>query len=152
MQQRTKSQVVWIIFSFGPTSCSRKISSSIDQPSMKRQCAHLILLFLCISEFPWKALWKHFVSLIEKCFKESLLFLLWISAVITTMFSPVLFRSLSPESAVCVFKLQDLKTVFTGSYKTFDMQSNQWSLLQGQQHTKLGQVGRTFYMVMPEYK
>ncbi|XP_067456307.1 semaphorin-4A-like [Thunnus thynnus] len=48
--------------------------------------------------------------------------------------------SLSPESAVCVFKLQDLKTVFTGSYRTFNMQTYQWSPLQGK-HSYLGQCG-----------
>uniref|UniRef100_UPI0037E9A351 semaphorin-4A-like n=1 Tax=Semicossyphus pulcher TaxID=241346 RepID=UPI0037E9A351 len=35
--------------------------------------------------------------------------------------------SLGSESAVCVFKLQDVRTVFRGSYKTFDTQSMQWS-------------------------
>uniref|UniRef100_A0A3Q3SKF8 Semaphorin-4A-like n=1 Tax=Mastacembelus armatus TaxID=205130 RepID=A0A3Q3SKF8_9TELE len=35
------------------------------------------------------------------------------------------------ESAVCVFRLQDIKTVFTGSYKTFDVGKHRWNPLQG---------------------
>ncbi|XP_060937608.1 semaphorin-4A-like [Limanda limanda] len=44
------------------------------------------------------------------------------------------------QSAVCVFKLQDIKMVFAGSYRTFDMKTHQWSLLQGK-HSYLGQCG-----------
>ncbi|XP_029283507.1 semaphorin-4B-like [Cottoperca gobio] len=48
--------------------------------------------------------------------------------------------SVGPESAVCVFKLQDVRTVFAGSYRTFDMQTHQWSSIQGK-HSYLGQCG-----------
>ncbi|KAM7382754.1 hypothetical protein PAMP_002471 [Pampus punctatissimus] len=48
--------------------------------------------------------------------------------------------SLRPESAVCVFNLQDFRTVFTGSYRTFNMQTHQWNPLQGK-HSYLGQCG-----------
>ncbi|XP_023126284.2 semaphorin-4A-like [Amphiprion ocellaris] len=44
------------------------------------------------------------------------------------------------ESAVCVFKLQDIKTVFTGSYRTFDMNNHQWSPLT-ETHSYLGKCG-----------
>ncbi|KAI3360806.1 hypothetical protein L3Q82_012879, partial [Scortum barcoo] len=36
--------------------------------------------------------------------------------------------SLGPESAVCVFQLQDVRAVFSQTYKTFDMRSGLWSL------------------------
>ncbi|XP_026172440.1 semaphorin-4A-like isoform X2 [Mastacembelus armatus] len=45
------------------------------------------------------------------------------------------------ESAVCVFRLQDIKTVFTGSYKTFDVGKHRWNPLQGQ-HSHLGKCGQ----------
>ncbi|XP_069581790.1 semaphorin-4A-like [Brachyistius frenatus] len=45
-----------------------------------------------------------------------------------------------PQSAVCVFKLQDIKDVFAGSYRTFDMKSYQWSPLL-ETHAYLGQCG-----------
>uniref|UniRef100_A0A3Q1EL51 Semaphorin-4A-like n=1 Tax=Acanthochromis polyacanthus TaxID=80966 RepID=A0A3Q1EL51_9TELE len=48
--------------------------------------------------------------------------------------------STGPESAVCVFKLQDIKTVFTGSYRTFDMNNHQWSPLT-ETHSYLGKCG-----------
>ncbi|KAE8277232.1 Semaphorin-4B Semaphorin-C [Larimichthys crocea] len=35
--------------------------------------------------------------------------------------------SLGPESAVCVFRLQDMRTAFAGRYRTFDTQTHQWS-------------------------
>ncbi|XP_044062751.1 semaphorin-4B-like [Siniperca chuatsi] len=35
--------------------------------------------------------------------------------------------SSGPESAVCVFKLQDIRAAFTKSYRTFNMQTYQWS-------------------------
>ncbi|XP_019964287.2 semaphorin-4A-like isoform X1 [Paralichthys olivaceus] len=44
------------------------------------------------------------------------------------------------QSAVCVFKLQDIRTVFSGSYRTFDMEMHQWSSLLGK-HSYLGQCG-----------
>ncbi|XP_053288532.1 semaphorin-4A isoform X1 [Pleuronectes platessa] len=44
------------------------------------------------------------------------------------------------QSAVCVFKLQDVRMVFAGSYRTFDMKTHQWSLQQGK-HWYLGQCG-----------
>uniref|UniRef100_A0A671TTG0 Sema domain-containing protein n=1 Tax=Sparus aurata TaxID=8175 RepID=A0A671TTG0_SPAAU len=48
--------------------------------------------------------------------------------------------SSGPESAVCVFKLQDVRDVFTQSYRTFDMQTHQWSPLVGK-HSYLGKCG-----------
>ncbi|XP_035020363.2 semaphorin-4A isoform X2 [Hippoglossus stenolepis] len=48
--------------------------------------------------------------------------------------------SSGPQSAVCVFKLQDVRMVFAGSYRTFDMETHQWSLLLGK-HSYLGQCG-----------
>ncbi|XP_028254720.1 semaphorin-4B isoform X1 [Parambassis ranga] len=48
--------------------------------------------------------------------------------------------STGPRSAVCVFRLQDFRTVFSGSYRTFDMQSHQWSPLV-EKHSFLGQCG-----------
>ncbi|XP_035529007.1 semaphorin-4A [Morone saxatilis] len=48
--------------------------------------------------------------------------------------------SLGPESAVCVFKLQDMRTVFTQTYRTFDMQTHQWSP-QLEKHSYLGKCG-----------
>ncbi|XP_020512671.1 semaphorin-4A [Labrus bergylta] len=36
-----------------------------------------------------------------------------------------------PESAVCVFKLQDIRNVFRGNYMTLNTQSMQWSQRQG---------------------
>ncbi|KAG7218793.1 hypothetical protein INR49_006428 [Caranx melampygus] len=48
--------------------------------------------------------------------------------------------SSSPHSAVCVFRLQDVKTVFAGSYRTFNMETHQWSPLLGN-HPYLGKCG-----------
>ncbi|XP_018534337.1 LOW QUALITY PROTEIN: semaphorin-4B-like [Lates calcarifer] len=48
--------------------------------------------------------------------------------------------SSGPESAVCVFKLQDIQTVFDGSYRTFNMQTHQLSSLLGK-HSYLGKCG-----------
>nr|UTQ93900.1 semaphoring-4A [Micropterus salmoides] len=48
--------------------------------------------------------------------------------------------SSGPESAVCVFKLQDVREVFTESYRTFDMRTHQWSQQLGK-HSYLGQCG-----------
>ncbi|XP_078143449.1 semaphorin-4A [Centroberyx gerrardi] len=48
--------------------------------------------------------------------------------------------SVGSESAVCVFQLQDVRSVFAGSYRTFDMRSQQWSQLQGR-HSDLGKCG-----------
>ncbi|XP_036931417.1 semaphorin-4A [Acanthopagrus latus] len=48
--------------------------------------------------------------------------------------------STGPESAVCVFKLQDVRNVFTQSYRTFDMETHQWSPLVGK-HSYLGKCG-----------
>ncbi|XP_034005425.1 semaphorin-4B-like [Trematomus bernacchii] len=44
------------------------------------------------------------------------------------------------ESAVCVFKLQDVQAVFNGSYRTFDTQTHLWNSLLGK-HSHLGQCG-----------
>ncbi|CAK6983515.1 semaphorin-4B-like [Scomber scombrus] len=59
----------------------------------------------------------------------------------SAVFSLLLFRSSAPQSAVCVFKLQDFRIVFSGSYKSFDMESHQWSLQQGK-HPYLGKCGQ----------
>lgn len=48
--------------------------------------------------------------------------------------------STGPESAVCVFTLQDIRTVFAGSYRTFDMQTHSWSSTL-EKHSYLGQCG-----------
>ncbi|KAM6910503.1 semaphorin-4B-like [Xenentodon cancila] len=48
--------------------------------------------------------------------------------------------SSQPESAVCVFKLQDIRDVFRGNYKTLDMNSHQWNQLR-EQHSYLGKCG-----------
>ncbi|GLD69007.1 semaphorin-4B-like protein [Lates japonicus] len=48
--------------------------------------------------------------------------------------------SSGPESAVCIFKLQDIQTVFDGSYRTFNMQTHQLSPLLGK-HPYLGRCG-----------
>ncbi|KAM9353588.1 semaphorin-4A [Symphorus nematophorus] len=48
--------------------------------------------------------------------------------------------SSGPESAVCVFKLQDVKRVFTQSYRIFDMQTHQWNPMV-EQHSYLGKCG-----------
>ncbi|XP_038568319.1 semaphorin-4A-like [Micropterus salmoides] len=48
--------------------------------------------------------------------------------------------SSGPESAVCVFKLQDVREAFTESYRTFDMRTHQWSQQLGK-HSYLGQCG-----------
>ncbi|XP_054476879.1 semaphorin-4B-like [Anoplopoma fimbria] len=48
--------------------------------------------------------------------------------------------SSSPESAVCVFKLQDIREVFAGSYRTFDMDTHQLSSML-EKHSYLGQCG-----------
>ncbi|XP_075994521.1 semaphorin-4B-like isoform X2 [Genypterus blacodes] len=44
------------------------------------------------------------------------------------------------DSAVCVFRLQDVRSVFSGGYRSFDSQTHSWSPLQGK-HTYLGQCG-----------
>uniref|UniRef100_A0A668ACE7 Sema domain-containing protein n=1 Tax=Myripristis murdjan TaxID=586833 RepID=A0A668ACE7_9TELE len=44
------------------------------------------------------------------------------------------------RSAVCVYKLQDVRSVFGGSYRTFDMQMHQLSPLQDR-HSYLGKCG-----------
>ncbi|XP_070823523.1 semaphorin-4A-like [Chaetodon trifascialis] len=48
--------------------------------------------------------------------------------------------SAGPESAICVFKLQDVRTVFTDSYRTFNMQTHQWSP-NVEKHPYLGKCG-----------
>uniref|UniRef100_A0A8C9XTF2 Uncharacterized protein n=1 Tax=Sander lucioperca TaxID=283035 RepID=A0A8C9XTF2_SANLU len=48
--------------------------------------------------------------------------------------------SSGPESSVCVFKLQDIRAVFTGSYKNLDFQNQRWSTVLGK-HPYLGQCG-----------
>lgn len=48
-------------------------------------------------------------------------------------------RSSSPHSAVCVFRLQDVRAAFAGSYRTYNMETQQWSPLQGN-HPHLGKV------------
>ncbi|TDH11203.1 hypothetical protein EPR50_G00058380 [Perca flavescens] len=48
--------------------------------------------------------------------------------------------SSGPESSVCVFKLQDIRAVFTGTYMNFDFQNQQWSTVLGK-HPYLGQCG-----------
>ncbi|XP_074510481.1 semaphorin-4A-like [Sebastes fasciatus] len=48
--------------------------------------------------------------------------------------------SSGPESAVCVFSLKDVRAAFTGSYRTFDMQTHQWSPIVGKL-SYLGQCG-----------
>ncbi|XP_041843014.1 semaphorin-4B-like [Melanotaenia boesemani] len=48
--------------------------------------------------------------------------------------------SRSPESAVCVFKLKDIRAVFTSTYKTLDTKTNQWKLLL-QKYSHLGKCG-----------
>ncbi|XP_049439849.1 semaphorin-4A-like [Epinephelus fuscoguttatus] len=47
--------------------------------------------------------------------------------------------SSGPESAVCVFNLQDIRTVFAGSYRTF-METHQWSSMT-ERLPYLGQCG-----------
>ncbi|KAF3692471.1 Semaphorin-4B Semaphorin-C [Channa argus] len=44
-----------------------------------------------------------------------------------------------PESAVCVFNLQDIRTSFTENYRTFDMQQHQWN--KQERHSYLGKCG-----------
>ncbi|XP_070690834.1 semaphorin-4A-like [Pempheris klunzingeri] len=46
----------------------------------------------------------------------------------------------APESAVCVFKLQDVRTVFAGSYRAFDMKTHQWNPTRDT-HSYLGKCG-----------
>ncbi|CAN9514459.1 unnamed protein product [Ophioblennius macclurei] len=46
--------------------------------------------------------------------------------------------STRPESAVCAFRLADFREEFKGNYRTFDMQSHQWSPLV-EKHSHLGQ-------------
>ncbi|XP_056301178.1 semaphorin-4B-like isoform X2 [Pseudoliparis swirei] len=48
--------------------------------------------------------------------------------------------SSGPESAVCVFRLQDVRAAFSGSYRTFDMETHQLSSLLGKA-SNLGQCG-----------
>ncbi|XP_072249600.1 semaphorin-4A-like [Leuresthes tenuis] len=45
-----------------------------------------------------------------------------------------------PESAVCIFRLQDIKSVFDGTFKTLDMKSLQWSPIL-EKHSHLGKCG-----------
>ncbi|XP_063342218.1 semaphorin-4B-like [Pelmatolapia mariae] len=45
-----------------------------------------------------------------------------------------------PESAVCVFRLEDIKDVFKGSYRTFVTLTHQWSTQQ-ETHSYLGTCG-----------
>ncbi|XP_031697482.1 semaphorin-4B-like [Anarrhichthys ocellatus] len=47
--------------------------------------------------------------------------------------------SSGPESAVCVFRLQDFRAVFSGSYRTFNMDTHQLSSMLGK-HSFMGQV------------
>ncbi|XP_040900978.1 semaphorin-4A-like [Toxotes jaculatrix] len=48
--------------------------------------------------------------------------------------------SLGPQSAVCVFRLQDIRTVFAGSYRTLDLETHQWKPLL-EKHWYLGKCG-----------
>ncbi|XP_068425057.1 semaphorin-4A-like [Clinocottus analis] len=48
--------------------------------------------------------------------------------------------SSGPESAVCVFRLQDVRAAFSGSYRTFDMETHRLSPMLGKT-SKLGQCG-----------
>uniref|UniRef100_A0A3B4VE88 Semaphorin-4B-like n=1 Tax=Seriola dumerili TaxID=41447 RepID=A0A3B4VE88_SERDU len=48
--------------------------------------------------------------------------------------------SSGPESAVCAFRLQDVRTAFAGGYRTFDMQTHRWSPLL-EKHSYLGKCG-----------
>ncbi|XP_042345768.1 semaphorin-4A-like [Plectropomus leopardus] len=48
--------------------------------------------------------------------------------------------SSGPESAVCIFNLQDIRSVFAGSYRTFDTQAHLWSSMVGRR-SHLGQCG-----------
>ncbi|XP_039887123.1 semaphorin-4B-like isoform X1 [Simochromis diagramma] len=48
--------------------------------------------------------------------------------------------SRGPESAVCVFRLEDIKDVFKGSYRTFVTGTHQWSTQQ-ETHSYLGTCG-----------
>ncbi|XP_005456065.1 semaphorin-4B [Oreochromis niloticus] len=48
--------------------------------------------------------------------------------------------SRGPESAVCVFRLEDIKDVFKGSYRTFVTLTHQWSTQQ-ETHSYLGTCG-----------
>ncbi|XP_075934576.1 semaphorin-4A-like isoform X2 [Anarhichas minor] len=48
--------------------------------------------------------------------------------------------SSGPESAVCVFRLQDFRAVFSGSYRTFNMDTHQLSSMLGK-HSFMGQCG-----------
>lgn len=58
--------------------------------------------------------------------------------VISCAFPPPC-RSAAPRSAVCVFQLQDFRAVFSGSYRTFDMETHRWSPQQGN-HPNFGKV------------
>ncbi|XP_070768446.1 semaphorin-4A-like [Enoplosus armatus] len=49
-------------------------------------------------------------------------------------------RFSGPESAVCVFKLQDVRTVFTQSYRILDLQTHQWNPIL-KNHSHLGKCG-----------
>ncbi|KAM4580033.1 semaphorin-4B-like [Odontesthes bonariensis] len=49
-----------------------------------------------------------------------------------------------PESAVCVFRLQDIRSVFDGTFKTLDMESLQWSPIV-EKHSHLGKCGLNSY-------
>uniref|UniRef100_A0A673ASJ3 Sema domain-containing protein n=1 Tax=Sphaeramia orbicularis TaxID=375764 RepID=A0A673ASJ3_9TELE len=49
--------------------------------------------------------------------------------------------SLSAESAVCAFRLQDIRNVFNGNYMTFDMNTDLWSPLMNK-HSYLGTCGQ----------
>lgn len=55
------------------------------------------------------------------------------------------FRS-SSASAVCVFRLQDVRTAFSGRYRTFNMQTHLWSPLVDK-HAHLGQVSTLLHLL-----
>lgn len=60
--------------------------------------------------------------------------------------------SLSVESAVCAFRLQDIRNVFSGNYMTFDMNTDLWSPLMNK-HSYLGTCGLDKATeVLPEVK
>ncbi|XP_040923562.1 semaphorin-4A [Betta splendens] len=48
--------------------------------------------------------------------------------------------SSGPESAVCVFNLQDIRDVFKGNYRTFDSRNHLWVPMKGK-HSYLGKCG-----------
>lgn len=86
----------------------------------------------CIS--PVSSLWVGASGLRRSCSSAGFL------SVLTGLCYLLSFRSSGPESAVCVFTLQDIRTVFTGSYRNFDTQNHQWGPMQ-EKHSYLGKVG-----------